>query len=53
MDAAKAFGQAVFGWTAADWDMGGGGSPYVIFNLGENGIAGATDMLPEGCRRTG
>jgi len=45
---AKAFGEAVFGWTSADWDMGGGGSPYVIFNVGENGIAGATDMLPDG-----
>ena len=26
--------------------MGGGAPPYVIFNLGENGIAGATDMPP-------
>ena len=47
MAAAKQFGESVFGWKAADWDMGGGGSPYVIFNVGENGIAGATDMLPE------
>ena len=48
MGAAKAFGESVFGWKAADWDMGGGGSPYVIFSVGENGIAGATDMLPDG-----
>lgn len=45
MDGAKRFGEAVFGWTASEWDMGGG-SPYVLFNLGERGIAGATDMPP-------
>ena len=44
LEAAKAFGQAVFGWTAAAWE----GSPYTIFNLGENGVAGATGMVPEG-----
>ena len=47
MAAAKQFGESVFGWTSADWDMGGG-SPYVIFSVGENGVAGATDMLPDG-----
>ena len=41
---AKAFGEAVFGWTAAEWDMGTG--VYMIFNVGENGVAGATDVPP-------
>lgn len=45
--AAKEFGQSVFGWTASEWDMGEGGL-YTIFNLGEDGVAGATDMVPEG-----
>jgi predicted enzyme related to lactoylglutathione lyase len=47
LEAAKAFAGAVFGWSAAEWDMGGG-PPYTIFNLGENGIAGATGVIQEG-----
>ena len=41
---AKAFGEAVFGWTTSEWDMGNG--VYTIFNVGENGVAGATDVPP-------
>ena len=44
IEGAKAFGEAVFGWTTAEWDIGNG--VYTIFNVGENGVAGATDVPP-------
>ena len=44
IDGAKAFGEAVFGWTTSEWDMGTG--VYTLFNVGENGVAGATDVPP-------
>ena len=44
IDGAKAFGEAVFGWSSSEWDMGTG--VYTLFNVGENGVAGATDVPP-------
>ena len=39
-EAAKAFYTAVFGWDAADEDMGGG-EPYTVFSVGGRPVAGA------------
>ena len=44
IEGAKAFGEAVFGWTTSEWDMGDG--VYTLFNVGENGVAGATAVPP-------
>ena len=44
IDGAKAFGEAVFGWTTSEADMGNG--VYTLFNVGENSVAGATDVPP-------
>ena len=41
---AKAFGESVFGWTTSEADMGTG--VYTLFNVGENTVAGATDVPP-------
>ena len=44
VEGAKRFGEAVFGWTASGWEMGQG--TYTIFNVGEDGVAGAAGMPP-------
>jgi len=43
--AAKAFGEAVFGWQPTDHDMGG--MTYTVLNVGDRGVAGAMPMQPE------
>ena len=43
--AAKAFGEAVFGWRPVDQDVGG--FTYTIVNLGEKAVAGMAPM-PQG-----
>jgi hypothetical protein len=43
-DGAKAFYSALFGWTPEDQEMGD--FTYTVFNLGDQGIAGAMPMPP-------
>ena len=48
VDAAKAFGAAVFGWTYDDQDMGA--MTYTVVQVGETGVAGMvpfTDDVPD------
>jgi predicted enzyme related to lactoylglutathione lyase len=42
VDGAKAFGDAVFGWTPDDQAFGG--MTYTLFSVGDTGIAGAMAM---------
>jgi predicted enzyme related to lactoylglutathione lyase len=44
LEGATGFCEAVFGWTAEEQDFGG--APYVIFKLGDTGIAGMAP-IPE------
>jgi predicted enzyme related to lactoylglutathione lyase len=49
VDGAKAFGEAVFGWTPDDQAFGG--MTYTLFTVGGQGVAGAMTMpsaVPEG-----
>jgi predicted enzyme related to lactoylglutathione lyase len=42
VDGAKAFGDAVFGWTYSDQDFGG--TTYTVVQLGENGVGGMVGL---------
>lgn len=44
LPAARAFGEAVFGWRGDEQDFGG--APYVVLHVGEAPVGGMTGMAP-------